>query len=386
MLDMDGYQYLPSLSLDEYEALRESVRRYGVIQPVIVDEKGTVIDGYHRVKVCKELGIKHPTRVMEGLSEEEKENLSVSLNIKRRHLTKDQKKELALALREQGWTQERIAGVMEVDQRTIGRWLENFRQMPNPDQPSPKSAPPEDKEKAELRRQVEYYEKRDKEQEKQRVAEIDAKVKARVDAMREDYEKRLAAEVRKAGAGQAEIDRLVERRAAEKIAELEKARREADAERVSFEREHEKKLAALKESDERREKTFNERLGRKLKEIDEAAKTGLDLTRLKDELEGLRIESGRLKRKIDDERESLNVRAKMKKILSAVVPVITLSAVVSETVAGSPGYCGLTVEDMEAYVSEIDSVIVYSQAAKNAFRGFVEEIRRGGGLRVVQND
>jgi ParB-like chromosome segregation protein Spo0J len=123
--------------LDEYEALRESIRKYGVIQPVIVDENGAVIDGYHRVKICEELGIEYPTKVLEGLSEEEKENLSVSLNIKRRHLTKDQKKELALALREQNWTQERIADVMEVDQRTIGRWLESFRQMPKPDQPSP---------------------------------------------------------------------------------------------------------------------------------------------------------------------------------------------------------------------------------------------------------
>jgi ParB-like chromosome segregation protein Spo0J len=60
------YQYLPSLSLDEYEGLRESVRKYGVIQPVITDEFGAVIDGYHRVKICKELEIDYPTRILEG--------------------------------------------------------------------------------------------------------------------------------------------------------------------------------------------------------------------------------------------------------------------------------------------------------------------------------
>jgi ParB-like chromosome segregation protein Spo0J len=135
---MEQYQFLPSLQLDEYEALRESIRKYGVIQPVITDEDGNIIDGYHRVKICQELGIAYPTRIMEGLTEEEKENLAVSLNIKRRHLTKEQKKTLAIELRERGWTQERIAGVMEVAQQTISRWITHLSKL---DQPSPTPCP-----------------------------------------------------------------------------------------------------------------------------------------------------------------------------------------------------------------------------------------------------
>jgi ParB-like chromosome segregation protein Spo0J len=90
--------------LDEYEALRENILEKGVIEPVITDEYGNIIDGHHRVRACKELGIEYPTRVIEGLSEEQKQDLSVELNMHRRHLTKEQKRELPVALRGRGWT------------------------------------------------------------------------------------------------------------------------------------------------------------------------------------------------------------------------------------------------------------------------------------------
>jgi ParB-like chromosome segregation protein Spo0J len=120
---MQEYQFLPSLSLDEYEALRESIREKGVIEPVVTDEEGNVIDGHHRVKACEELGIKYPTRVIAGFSEEQKQDLSVELNMHRRHLTKEQKKELAINLRDQGWKNARISKVIGVDRSTIGRWF-----------------------------------------------------------------------------------------------------------------------------------------------------------------------------------------------------------------------------------------------------------------------
>jgi intergrase/recombinase len=123
-----------------------------------------------------------------------------------------------------------------------------------------------------------------------------------------------------------------------------------------------------------------------MKEIDEAAKAGLDLDKLNRELEGLRIESSQLKRKIDEERESLDARAKMKKVLSALIQAVTLSSLVNGIVSDSPNYCGLSAEDMEAYVSEIDRIILYSQITKKAFRGFIEKLGERGVLRVVQND
>jgi ParB-like chromosome segregation protein Spo0J len=155
---MNKYQYLPSLSLEEYEALKESIRENGVIEPVIVDESGAIIDGHHRVKACEELGIECPTLSMKGIPEEQKQNLSVMLNTHRRHLTKLQKIEMAIDLCEQGWTQKRVASALGVAQQTVSAWLKDITKNSNPDQPSPKPAPAEDTEKAELRKQVSYYE------------------------------------------------------------------------------------------------------------------------------------------------------------------------------------------------------------------------------------
>lgn len=120
---METYQFLPSLNLDEYEALRESIRENGVIESILVDEEGNVIDGHHRLKVCEELGIECPRRALMGLSDEQKQDLSLELNLHRRQLTKEQKKEIAANLREQGWTQERIGKALGVDRSTISRWF-----------------------------------------------------------------------------------------------------------------------------------------------------------------------------------------------------------------------------------------------------------------------
>ena len=44
----------PPLATDEYEALRESIYRFGVLVPVIVDLEGNVLDGNHRLKIYQE--------------------------------------------------------------------------------------------------------------------------------------------------------------------------------------------------------------------------------------------------------------------------------------------------------------------------------------------
>ncbi|MEW6047892.1 MAG: helix-turn-helix domain-containing protein, partial [Bacillota bacterium] len=63
-------------------------------------------------------------------------------NLLRRHLTREQKQALALRLRQQGWTQERIAQVIGVDQSTVGRWLQDVMQMHHVDEESGKPVLP----------------------------------------------------------------------------------------------------------------------------------------------------------------------------------------------------------------------------------------------------
>ena len=92
------YQLLPELPTWEYEALKESIRRYGVLLPVIKDDKGRTIDGHHRERACKELGITdYPIITLHGLSEEQKRNHALLLNLVRRKVTRKQLREIIAA-------------------------------------------------------------------------------------------------------------------------------------------------------------------------------------------------------------------------------------------------------------------------------------------------
>ncbi|MDR1020496.1 MAG: ParB N-terminal domain-containing protein [Synergistaceae bacterium] len=374
---MDGYQYLPSLSLDEYEALRESVRENGVIEPVVVDEGGAIIDGHHRAKICEELGVEYPTKAVEGKTEKEKIDLAFDLNVSRRHITPAQIRELTKQYLEEGWKQEDIAHRLRVTPGRVSQIAKEFR-IKLLDQPSPKT-PPEDKEKTELREQVEYYEKLAREQEKQRTAEIDARVKARVDAMREDYEKKLAA-LRDAGADPAEIERMAERRAAEKTAELEKARREADAERAHYEKDREK----LRQARERDQKYLREELEKKSKEIDEAAKKHLDLEKLRQEYESLESKKIHLEADIAEEKFNDRVRRRVRGAHEAFIQASTVMQIIGRDIAAREDCCGLSVEELERFERETAQVGVMVNEIIPAVHSLIVRIKNGGGLRIVK--
>ena len=85
------YQFFPDLPPEEYEVLKADVVIHGILNAVLQDEKGNILDGHQRERIAVELGItKYPITVMSGLTEEQKRHLALSLNIKRRHLTRPQ--------------------------------------------------------------------------------------------------------------------------------------------------------------------------------------------------------------------------------------------------------------------------------------------------------
>jgi ParB-like chromosome segregation protein Spo0J len=89
------YQFLPELPAWEYAALKESIRRYGVLMPVIKDEKGRIIDGHHRERACGELGITdYPIITLHGLTEDQKRDHALLLNLVRRKVTRRQLREI----------------------------------------------------------------------------------------------------------------------------------------------------------------------------------------------------------------------------------------------------------------------------------------------------
>lgn len=51
------YQIMPDLTPDEYAALKADIAARGVLVPIEYDESGHILDGYHRVRICNEIGI-----------------------------------------------------------------------------------------------------------------------------------------------------------------------------------------------------------------------------------------------------------------------------------------------------------------------------------------
>ena len=121
---------LPPLSIDEMAALRASINAKGVLNPVLVDEEGNVLDGHHRLKIDP----KAPTKVVPGLSTDaEKKAFVFQSNNGRRNLTPRQQRSLrrqmcqvANALRQQDpkkYTQKVVAGMIGVSQASISGWF-----------------------------------------------------------------------------------------------------------------------------------------------------------------------------------------------------------------------------------------------------------------------
>jgi hypothetical protein len=123
------YQIMPPPTPEERAALKEAIRQDGgILVPVEKDEHGNVLDGHCRVELWEELraeGVKlpdYPVIIRPGLSEQEKRAHVRSLNLARRHLTRQQRRELiAEQLRETPQQSNRqIAGALRCDHKTVG--------------------------------------------------------------------------------------------------------------------------------------------------------------------------------------------------------------------------------------------------------------------------
>src|SRR5690349_13351724 len=86
---------LPPLTPDQRIALRDSIRAEGILSPIVQDQFGAVIDGYERLAIANELGIRtYPCRTVHCTDERTRRHLRLQLNCNRRHLTRKQKRAL----------------------------------------------------------------------------------------------------------------------------------------------------------------------------------------------------------------------------------------------------------------------------------------------------
>ena len=85
----------PDMSKEEYQGLVGDIRERGLIEPCITYE-GKVLDGWHRLQACKEVGVDVKTK--ELAAGRDPRSWVLSRNLHRRSLTKTQRVAIALKL------------------------------------------------------------------------------------------------------------------------------------------------------------------------------------------------------------------------------------------------------------------------------------------------
>jgi hypothetical protein len=120
---MSKYQLLPPLSEAELAALRDDIAAVGIRVPIDVDENGEVLDGHHRKAVALMLGVECPERVVRGLEEFEKVDYALTVNLARRHLDREARRDLVKKslLRDAGLADREHARRCGVHHDTVGR-------------------------------------------------------------------------------------------------------------------------------------------------------------------------------------------------------------------------------------------------------------------------
>ena len=68
------------ITTKQYNDLKESIRKFDLVDPIIVNKDMTVIGGHQRLKVCKDLNYKDVDCVILDLSKEQERELNIRLN------------------------------------------------------------------------------------------------------------------------------------------------------------------------------------------------------------------------------------------------------------------------------------------------------------------
>ena len=131
---MAGFQVMPRLSADEFAALEADIVENGVRVPITVAEDGRIVDGHHRDEIARRHGL-HCPRVTAAGDDGVLRSLAFSLNVNRRHLSREQRRALiAESLRSDPILRDRDhARRCGADHKTVGR-VRAEEGIPTPDE------------------------------------------------------------------------------------------------------------------------------------------------------------------------------------------------------------------------------------------------------------
>lgn len=87
-------ELFPMLDDEDMQALSDDIAANGLAQAVVLDRDGQLLDGRNRLRACELAGVAARTKVYDG---DDPISFSISLNMKRRHLTTGQKAAVACA-------------------------------------------------------------------------------------------------------------------------------------------------------------------------------------------------------------------------------------------------------------------------------------------------
>ena len=92
---------IPPLSNADYERLKQSIKEWGrLLMPIILNQDNVVLDGYHRLMACKELGITIIYSVKDFTDRPLDElKYVMAVNLHRRHLNEFQRTKIGLKIK-----------------------------------------------------------------------------------------------------------------------------------------------------------------------------------------------------------------------------------------------------------------------------------------------
>lgn len=106
----EQFQLFDALPAHIEDALRASIERFGVLVPIAKNQRGEILDGHHRERIARELGVEPRYDRIVIRDDAEGEEIARHLNSRRRHLSGGQLKEHIVFLAQQ--TNPRGEGVL----------------------------------------------------------------------------------------------------------------------------------------------------------------------------------------------------------------------------------------------------------------------------------